>query len=41
MIVHKMLQKEAGAFAREIDVGCIENLKLEIRLKDDQPVQKN
>ena len=31
-----------GAFARnDDDVGCVENLELDIRLKDDQPVQKN
>ena len=37
-----MLRQEAGAFARaDDDVGCVEYLKLEIQLKDDEPVQKN
>ena len=37
-----MLRQEAGAFARnDDDVGCVENLELDIRLKEDQPVQKN
>ena len=41
-IVREMLRQEAGAFARnDDDVGCVENLELDIRLKDDQPVQKN
>ena len=41
-IVREMLRKEPAAFARdENDVGCIDNLELEINLSDDQPVQKN
>ena len=37
-----MLREEAGAFARdENEVGCIDNLELEINLSDDQPVRKN
>ena len=37
-----MLQEEADAFARdENEVGCIDNLELEINLSDDQPVGKN
>ena len=37
-----MLRREAGAFARnDDDVGCVENLELEIQLKDNEPVQKN
>ena len=40
--VREMLQQEAGAFARnDDDVGCVENLELEIQLKDNEPVQKN
>ena len=42
LIVREMLQQEAGAFARhDDDVGCLENLELEIQLKDNEPVQKN
>ena len=41
-IVCQMLQEEADAFARdENEVGCIDNLELEINLDDDQPVRKN
>ena len=41
-IVRQMLQEEADAFARdENEVGCIDNLELEINLSDDQPVRKN
>ena len=37
-----MLRQEAGAFVRtDDDVGCVENLELEIQLKDNEPVQKN
>lgn len=37
-----MLRQEAGALARNEDgVGCIDNLELEVKLKDNQPVQKN
>ena len=37
-----MLQQEAGAFARnDDDVGCVEDLELEIQLKDNEPVQEN
>ena len=37
-----MQRQEAGAFARnDDDVGCVENLELEIQLKDNEPVQKN
>ena len=42
LIVREMLRQEAGAFARnDDDVGCVENLELEIQLKDNEPVQKN
>lgn len=42
LIVREMLRQEAGAFARnDNDVGCVENLELEIQLKDKEPVQKN
>lgn len=42
LIVHEMLRQEAGAFARNDDeVGCVENLVLDIQLKDNEPVQKN
>ena len=42
LIVHEMLQQEAGAFARnDDDVSCVENLELEIQLKDNEPVQKD
>ena len=37
-----MLQEEADAFSRdENEVGCIDNLELEINLSDYQPVRKN
>ena len=37
-----MLRQEAGAFARnDDDVGCVENLELEIQRKDNDPVRKN
>jgi len=40
--VREMIREEAGTFARdENEVGCIDNLELNINLKDDQPVQKN
>ena len=40
--VREMLRQEAGAFARnDDDVGCVENLELDIQLKDNEPVQKN
>ena len=40
--VTQMLKEEAGAFARDDqDMGCIEDLQMHIRLKDDQPVQKS
>ena len=39
LIVREMLRQEAGAFARnDDDVGCVENLELEIQLKDKEPV---
>ena len=42
LIVREMLRQEAGAFARnDDDVGCVENLELEIQLKGNEPVQKN
>ena len=43
LIVCEMLRPEAVAFARneDDDVGCVENLELEIQLMDDEPVQKN
>ena len=42
LIVREMLRQEAGAFARnDDDVGCVENLELEIQLKDNDPVRKN
>ena len=37
-----MLRQEAGTFARnDDDVGCVENLELDIQLKDNEPVRKN
>ncbi|CAH3162778.1 unnamed protein product, partial [Pocillopora meandrina] len=36
LIVHEMLRQEAGAFARNDDeVGCVENLVLDLQLKDN------
>ena len=41
-IVREMLRQEAGAFARsDDDVGRVENLELEIQLKDNEPVQED
>ena len=41
LIVREMLRQEAGAFARHNDdVGCVENLELEIQLKDNEPVRE-
>ena len=41
-IAREMLRQEAGAFARnDYDFGCVENLELEIQLKDNAPAQKN
>ena len=38
----KMLYEEADSFAMDDeDVGCIEGLQMNIRLTDDQPIQKN
>ncbi len=38
----EMLRQEADAFAQdEEDVGCIEQLNMNIKLTDNQPVQKN
>ena len=40
-IVKALLREEAGAFARdENDIGCVESLELDIKLKDEQPVQR-
>lgn len=40
-IVRNMLYDESDVFAQEDgDIGCIPNLKLNINLKDDTPVQK-
>lgn len=37
----KVLREEADTFAKnDDDLGCIEDLQMHIRLKDDQPVQK-
>ena len=42
LIVREMLRQEAVVFARNYDdVGCVENLELEIQLKDNEPVRKN
>ena len=42
LIFREMLQQEACAFARnDDDVGCVEDLELEIQLKDNEPVQEN
>ena len=42
LVVREMLRQEAGAFARnDDDVGCVDNLELDIQLKDNEPVQKN
>lgn len=39
--VKEVLYEESGAFARDSgDIGCIPSLQMEIRLKDDIPVQK-
>ena len=41
-VVREILREEADAFARdENEVGCIDNLELNINLADDKPVQKN
>lgn len=40
-IVKEMLREESGAFAiDDDDIGCAEDLELEINLKDNDPVQK-
>lgn len=40
-VVEKVLREESGAFSRDSsDIGCIPSLQMEIRLKDDIPVQK-
>lgn len=41
-VVKRVLCEESGAFARDSgDIGCIPSLQMEIRLKDDIPVQKS
>lgn len=40
-IVHQMLREESGSFSNsDDDIGCIENLRLSISLKDTEPVAK-
>lgn len=40
-VVERVLFEESGAFAKDgDDIGCIPSLQMEIRLKDDTPVQK-
>ncbi|XP_040928717.2 uncharacterized protein LOC121202576 [Betta splendens] len=39
--VEKVLREECSAFSRDsADIGCISSLQMEIRLKDDTPVQR-
>lgn len=41
MVVKQMLREESGAFAKhKDDVGCIKNLKMDIKLTDEVPVGK-
>ena len=39
-IATKMLIEEAGAFSANDEVGCMEDVQMHIKLKDDVPVQK-
>jgi hypothetical protein len=38
--VEEMLMKEAGAFSTHDEVGCMNDVQMHIRLKDEIPVQK-
>ena len=41
-VVRKMLREESGAFAMDDDdIGCVEDLELEINLVDNGPVKKH
>ena len=41
-VAKKMLTEEVDSFSRnDQDVGCAPGLKLDIKLTDDKPVQKN
>ena len=41
-VVWKMLKEEAASFAKnDDDIGCIEDLQMDIDLSDGTPVQKN
>ena len=41
-VVTEMLREESGAFAMDDDdIGCVEDLKLEIKLMDNDPVKKH
>ena len=41
-VVWKMLKEEAASFAKSDDnIGCIENLQMDIDLWDSTPVQRN
>ena len=41
-VVSNMLKEEAASFAKnEDDIGCIENLQMDIDLSDSTPVQRN
>lgn len=40
-IVSQMLREESGSFSRsDDDIGCVENLQMDITLRDDEPVSK-
>jgi len=41
-VVQKMLKEEAASFAKnDDDIGCVEDLQMEIDLSDSTPVQRN
>ena len=41
-VVRKMLKEEAASFAKnDDDIGCIEDLQMDIDLSDSTPVQRN
>jgi len=41
-VVQKMLKEEAASFAKnDDDIGCIEDLQMDIDLSDSTPVQRN
>ena len=39
--IFKIFREESGAFATEDDIECAAQLKLEINLRNDNPVQKH